>query len=91
MPIVKVDPDALIGPEALHEEVEIMTTPAHCPGFETFRHLSAFLCRCPECGKEKEIFSDEFNRQHTCAQCGQPIDFSRCGISAAAEPPATTR
>ena len=38
------------------------TTPAHCPGFENFRKLSAFTCNCPECGKEIEIFSDEFDR-----------------------------
>lgn len=55
-----------------------MTTPMHCPGFETFRNLSSFLCRCPECGNEVEIFSDEFKREHLCAKCKKPIDFSKC-------------
>lgn len=55
-----------------------MTSPLHCPGFERFRNLSSFLCRCPKCGAEAEIFSDEFDRPHTCRQCRQPIDFTRC-------------
>jgi len=44
-----------------------MTTPRHCPGFEQFKSLKAFTCKCPNCGKEKEIFSDEFDRKHMCA------------------------
>lgn len=59
-----------------------MTTPQHCPGFEQFKGLQSFTCKCPECGKEKEVFSDEFNRQHTCAQCGKPIDFTKCSLDA---------
>ena len=61
-----------------------MNTPAHCPGFENFRNLSSFVCRCPGCGKEKEIFSDEFNKSHICAECQKEIDFSRCTLDAAA-------
>jgi len=57
-----------------------MTTPNHCPGFENLRNLSVFNCRCPECGADKEIFSDEFNRPHTCSACGKPIDFTKCSI-----------
>lgn len=57
-----------------------MSTPSHCPGFQELRNLSSFICKCPECGKEKEIFSDEFNRTHTCSGCGKPIDFNRCAI-----------
>jgi hypothetical protein len=38
------------------------STPQHCPGFQSFKDLKSFLCACPECGKEKEIFSDEFDR-----------------------------
>lgn len=57
-----------------------MTTPNHCPGFEQLRKLSVFTCRCPECGAAKEIFSDEFNRSHTCSACGKPIDFTKCRI-----------
>jgi hypothetical protein len=46
-----------------------MTTPRHCPGFEQFKSLKAFTCKCPNCGKEKEIFSDEFDRKHVCSEC----------------------
>lgn len=56
--------------------------PRHCPGFEKFRNLSSFVCKCLECGKELEIFSDEFDRPHTCKECGKPIDFTRCGLDA---------
>ncbi len=42
-----------------------MSTPQHCPGFHNFKSLKSFNCKCPECGQEKEIFSDEFDR----AQC----------------------
>ena len=61
---------------------ENTTTPAHCPGFENFRKLSAFTCNCPECGKEIEIFSDEFDRPHKCSGCGKDIDFTKCSIEA---------
>jgi uncharacterized protein (DUF983 family) len=63
-----------------------MTTPMHCPGFETFKNLSSFLCNCPNCGAEIEIFSDEFNREHTCRKCGKPIDFTRCAWNAGVKP-----
>ncbi len=57
-----------------------MTTPQHCPGFESHKHLKSFVCTCPECGQEKEIFSDEFNKTHRCEACGKPIDFSQCTL-----------
>jgi uncharacterized protein (DUF983 family) len=60
-----------------------MTTPQHCPGFEQFKNLQSFSCRCPECGHEKEIFSDEFNEKHACSKCGRQIDFTRCSIDSA--------
>ncbi|MCF8029516.1 MAG: hypothetical protein K9K39_01315 [Desulfohalobiaceae bacterium] len=56
------------------------TTPQHCPGFQSFKHLSSFECRCPECGAVNEIFSDEFNRPHSCSTCGHPIDFTQCSL-----------
>jgi uncharacterized protein (DUF983 family) len=56
------------------------TTPQHCPGYESFRNLSSFTCNCPECGAEKEIFSDEFKKSHKCDKCGKPIDFSKCQL-----------
>jgi hypothetical protein len=62
-----------------------MSTPMHCPGFEANKSLSSFMCKCPNCGKEKEIFSDEFDKQHTCPGCKQPIDFSQCAMHAHGE------
>jgi uncharacterized protein (DUF983 family) len=57
-----------------------MSTPMHCPGLRELRNLKSFSCKCPSCGKEKEVFSDEFNREHTCAGCGKPIDFTKCTL-----------
>ncbi len=61
-----------------------MSTPKHCPGFNELKSLKSFICKCPSCGKEKEIFSDEFNRTHTCKGCGREIDFSKCKVEAEA-------
>ena len=61
-----------------------MKTPAHCPGWESFKGLQSFVCKCPDCGKEREIFSDEFHKEHVCKGCGKPIDFSRCALEGAA-------
>ena len=52
-----------------------MTTPAHCPGFEANKSLSSFKCKCPSCGAEKEIFSDEFDRPHTCRTVNSRLTF----------------
>lgn len=57
-------------------------TPQHCPGYERFKELKSFVCACPNCGAEKEIFSDEFDRAHTCGKCGQEIDFTQCKYEA---------
>jgi uncharacterized protein (DUF983 family) len=57
-----------------------MSIPKHCPGFQTFKNLKSFNCKCPECGEEKEIFSDEFEQKHTCAKCGKEIDFTQCTL-----------
>jgi uncharacterized protein (DUF983 family) len=59
-----------------------MWTPKHCPGYESFKTLKSFTCKCPSCGKALEIFSDEFDKPRTCKQCGKPIDFTRCEIEA---------
>lgn len=56
------------------------STPQHCPGFEQFRNMKSFLCKCNHCGSAKEIFSDEFDRTHICANCKKPIDFSQCTL-----------
>jgi uncharacterized protein (DUF983 family) len=61
-----------------------MTTPQHCPGFNDIKNLKSFICKCPNCGKEKEIFSDEFNRTHICAGCSKEIDFTQCKLEAEA-------
>ena len=58
-----------------------MSTPLHCPGLEQFKNLKTFICKCPNCGKEKEIFSDEFDKTHVCKGCNQEIDFTRCTIA----------
>jgi len=58
------------------------STPMHCPGLQANKNLSSFICKCPGCGKEKEIFSDEFEKSHICKGCGKPIDFSKCSADA---------
>ena len=32
-------------------------TVLYCPGFEQFKNLKSFVCRCPDYGKERKIFS----------------------------------
>lgn len=55
-------------------------TPRHCPGLEKFKELSSFTCKCPECGGEMEIFSDEFDKPKACPGCGKPVDFTKCTL-----------
>jgi len=57
-----------------------MYTPKHCPGFESRKLLKPFVCRCPECGTEKEIFSDEFDKEHVCKNRKKKIDFTKCEL-----------
>ena len=57
-----------------------MSTPKHCPGFEQHKSLKSFICKCPQCGVSMEIFSDEFDRPHTCKACGKQIDFTQCTL-----------
>lgn len=61
-----------------------MSTPQHCPGFAEFKNLKSFKCSCPNCGEEKEIFSDEFDRSHLCGKCGKEIDFNQCTLDGGA-------
>jgi len=56
------------------------TTPQHCPGYADFKNLKVISCKCPNCGEEKEIFSDEFDKNHICKGCNQPIDFTNCTV-----------
>lgn len=57
-----------------------MNTPQNCPGYDKMKNVSSFICKCPNCGQEKEIFSDEFKREHVCKKCKQLIDFSKCKL-----------
>ena len=57
-----------------------MSTPTKCPGFDQFHNLDGFMCKCPNCGKEKEIFADEFDEKHICGGCNEEIDFTQCTI-----------
>ena len=63
------------------------STPRHCPGLEANKSLSAFICKCPNCGREREIFSDEFDRPHKCKGCGEYIDFTKCTLEASGGQP----
>jgi hypothetical protein len=51
---------------------------------QDLKNLKSFVCKCPTCGKEKEIFSDEFNREHICSGCKKPIDFTKCTLESEA-------
>jgi uncharacterized protein (DUF983 family) len=56
------------------------TTPQHCPGFQQFKNLKVFKCKCPNCDTEVEIFSDEFDKAHICKACNKEIDFTVCSL-----------
>lgn len=61
-----------------------MSTPQHCPGFQQLKSLKSFICKCPECSRKIEIFSDEFDKPRVCSGCGKPIDFTQCTLDASA-------
>ncbi len=46
----------------------------HCPGFESNKTLQEIKVKCPKCGQEKELFSDELSKQVTCSGCGATYD-----------------
>jgi uncharacterized protein (DUF983 family) len=48
------------------------------------KDLKSFICQCPNCGKEAEIFSDEFDKKHACKGCRKEIDFAKCTLRAGA-------
>jgi len=60
-----------------------MDAPTHCPGLQAHKSLSSYTCKCSNCGKEKEIFSDEFDRSHMCPRCNEPLDLTLCTPEAA--------
>jgi len=49
-------------------------TDQHCPGFESNKSLSEVKVKCPECGNEWEIFSDEVGKSLKCAECGTAVE-----------------
>ena len=55
-----------------------------CPGQDSryWKPGAIFEAKCPKCGKENEIFSDEFDRERKCSGCKEPIDFSQCTLEA---------
>lgn len=55
-------------------------TTQHCPGYQPNKSLKSFVCKCDKCGAEKEIFSDEMDREHFCGACGAKLDFSKCQL-----------
>lgn len=63
------------------------TSTSHCSGFELFRDLKSYLCKCHRCGTEVEIFSDEFTRRPNCKYCKEPLDFSKCAFSGGGSDP----
>lgn len=61
-----------------------MTDAKHCPGFEQNKSLKTYLCKCPKCGDEIEVFSDELDKKRTCGKCGGKIDVGQCVVDGAA-------
>lgn len=53
----------------------------HCPGFEANKTLSAVKVRCPQCGKEWEIFSDELEKNVKCSACNVMLDPKKCKVN----------
>lgn len=49
-------------------------TDQHCPGFESNKSLSEVKIKCPECGKEWGIFSDELEKTAKCSACNATFD-----------------
>lgn len=52
----------------------------HCPGFESNKTLGEVRIKCPECGKEWEIFSDELEKNARCAACAATFDPKKCKV-----------
>jgi ribosomal protein S27E len=50
----------------------------HCPGFESNKKLAEVKVKCPACGKEMEVFSDELGKTIKCSACGASIETKRC-------------
>jgi DNA-directed RNA polymerase subunit RPC12/RpoP len=42
------------------------------------RNVTSVECRCPECGHDVELFSDELKT--TCPQCGKAVTMEVCEV-----------
>lgn len=50
----------------------------HCPGFENNKTLGEVKVKCPDCGVEFEVFSDETDKKVKCTACGVSMDPKAC-------------
>lgn len=50
----------------------------HCPGFENNKSLNEVKVKCPECGKEFDVFSDEMDKKVKCPGCSVQLDPQAC-------------
>jgi len=57
-----------------------MSEQQHCPGFESNKSLSEVIVKCPECGKEQEIFSDELGKNIKCNACSALFDSAAAKV-----------
>lgn len=57
-----------------------MSDQQHCPGFESNKSLSEVKVKCPECGAEFEVFSDEIDKKVKCSSCGISFNPQDCKI-----------
>ena len=55
-------------------------TDQHCPGFESNKTLNEIKVKCPDCGKEIEIFSDEMTKKVKCPACSSMFDPQVCKV-----------
>ena len=53
-------------------------TNQHCPGFESNKTLNEVKIKCPECGKEWAVFSDELDKKIKCSACNASFDVKAC-------------
>ncbi len=57
-----------------------MSDQQHCPGFEANKSLSEIKVKCPECGAEFEVFSDEAEKVAKCSACGASVNPQECKV-----------